>query len=65
MAKNHSLVRELRSHKLCGMAKNKKNKNRTSLVVQGQDCAPNTRGLCLVPGKGTRSHMPQLRPGSA
>ena len=26
---------------------------------------PNARGLDLIPGQGTRSHMPQLRPGTA
>ena len=25
-------------------------------------CAPNARGLGSIPGQGTRSHMPQLRP---
>ena len=27
--------------------------------------APNAGGLDLIPGHGTRSHMPQLRPGTA
>ena len=27
--------------------------------------APNARGLGSIPGQGTRSHMPQLRPGTA
>ena len=34
----------------------------TSLVVQWlRLCAPNARGPGLIPGQGTRSHMPQLR----
>ena len=33
-----------------------------SLVVQWlRLCAPDTGGLGLIPGQGTRSHMPQLR----
>ena len=34
----------------------------TSLVVQWvRLCAPNEGGLGSIPGRGTRSHMPQLR----
>ena len=34
----------------------------TGLVVQWlRFCTPNTGGLGLIPGQGTRSHMPQLR----
>jgi len=34
----------------------------TSLVVQWLKlCASNARGLGLIPGQGTRSHMQQLR----
>ena len=34
----------------------------TSLVVQWlRLCAPNAGGPGLIPGQGTRSHMPQLR----
>ena len=33
----------------------------TSLVVY----APNAGGLGLTPGRGTKSHMQQLRPGAA
>ena len=33
-----------------------------SLVVQWlRLCTPDTGGLDLIPGRGTRSHMPQLR----
>ena len=41
--------------------------NRTSLVVQRlRLCAPNERaGLGSIPGQGTRSCMPQLRPSAA
>ena len=35
-------------------------------MVQGlRLCALNSGGPGLVPGQGTRSHMPQLRPGAA
>ena len=35
----------------------------TSLVVQWLRChTPNARGLNSIPGQGTRSHMPLLRP---
>ena len=35
----------------------------TSLMVQWlRFCAPKTGGTGLIPGPGTRSHMPQLRP---
>ena len=35
---------------------------RTSLVVQWlRPCAPKTGGPGLIPGQGTRSHMPQLK----
>jgi hypothetical protein len=27
-------------------------------------CTPNAEDLGLVPGQGTRSHIPQLRPGT-
>ena len=38
----------------------------TSLVVQWlRLCAPNAGDPSLIPGQGTRSHMPQLRPGAA
>ena len=34
----------------------------TSLVVQCLGlCAPNAGGLGLIPGQGTRSHIPQLK----
>ena len=33
-----------------------------SLVVQQlRCCAPNAEGLSLIPGQGTKSHMPQLK----
>ena len=36
--------------------------NATSLVVQWlRLCAPNAGGVGLIPGQGTRLHMPQLR----
>ena len=36
-----------------------------SLVVQQlRLCAPTARGLGLIPGQGTRSHMAQLRLGT-
>ena len=39
---------------------------RTSLVVQWLRLrAPNAGGLELIPGQGSRSHVPQLRPGTA
>ena len=39
---------------------------RTSPMVQWLRLhAPNARGLGSIPGQGTRSHMPQLRPGTA
>ena len=38
----------------------------TSLVVQWlRLCAPNAGGPGSLPGQGTRSHMPQGRPGAA
>ena len=38
----------------------------TSMVVQWLRLqAPNAAGLGSVPGQGTRSHKPQLRPGTA
>ena len=38
----------------------------TSLVVQWlQLCAPNVGALGSIPDQGTRSHMSQLRPGTA
>ena len=38
----------------------------TSLVAQWLRLqAPNAGGLGLIPGQGTRSRMPQLRPGAA
>ena len=38
----------------------------TSLVVQWLRLwAPNAGGLCSIPSRGTRSRMPQLRPGAA
>ena len=38
----------------------------TSTVVQTlRRCTPNARGPGSIPGQGTRSHMPQLRPGAA
>ena len=38
----------------------------TSLVVQWLRLSTlNARGLGLIPGQGTRSHMVQLRPGVA
>ena len=38
----------------------------TSLVVQWLRLhAPNAGGTGLIPGQGTRSHMPQLRPDVA
>ena len=73
-----SLVRELRSHVLhsagwgvgrredtlkCSL---KKKGRGTSLVVQWlRLCTPNAGGPSLIPGRGTRSHMPQLRCSTA
>ena len=38
----------------------------TPLVAQWQRLqAPNAGGLGLIPGQGTRSHMPQLTPSTA
>ena len=38
----------------------------TSLVVQWLRLhAPNAGGPCSIPGLGTSSHMPQLRPNAA
>ena len=38
----------------------------TSLAAQWvRLCAPNAGGLQSIPGQGTRSHTPQLRPSSA
>ena len=38
----------------------------TSLVVQWlRLCALHAGGPGLIPGQGTRSHMPQLRPSAA
>ena len=38
----------------------------TSLVVPWlRHHTPNTGDLGLIPGQGTRYHMPQLRPGAA
>ena len=38
----------------------------TSLVVQWPRIyAPNAKSLGLIPGQGSRSHMPQLRPSTA
>ena len=38
----------------------------TSLVVQWlRLCAPVSGGLGSIPGQGTRSHVPQIRPGAA
>ena len=43
----------------------KKSKMGTSLVVQWlRLCAPNTGSPGLIPGQGTRSHMPQPRPST-
>ena len=43
-------------------AEKKKNLWGTSLVVQWLGlCSPNAGSLGLIPGWGTRSHMPQLR----
>ena len=37
----------------------------TSLVIQWlRLCAPDAGGLGLIPGQGTRSHIPQLRPST-
>ena len=44
----------------------KSNSMGTSLVVQGLGLhASNAGGPGSIPGPGTRSHMPQLRPGAA
>ena len=44
----------------------KSNSMGTSLVVQGLGLhASNAGGPGSIPGQGTRSHMPQLRPGAA
>ena len=51
-----------------GVAKNQKQLSdfHFSLVVQWiRPCALNVRGPGLIPGQGTRPHMPQLRPGAA
>ena len=42
-------------------------KSGTSLVAQwrGPHCDPSAGGLGLIPGRGTRSHTLQLRPGAA
>ena len=41
-------------------------KQGTSLVVQWlRFCNPNAGVLGSIPGQGTRSHMPRLRPGAA
>ena len=44
----------------------KKEKNRDFLVIQWlRFCTPNAGGPGLLPGQGTRSHKPKLRPGAA
>ena len=51
-----------------GVAKNQKQLSdfHFSLVVQWiRPCALNVGGPGSIPGQGTRSHMPQLRPGAA
>ena len=39
---------------------------KTQMMVQWlRLCTPSAGGLGSIPGQGTRSHMPQLRPGTA
>ena len=56
------MMNQRRERRLSGAAVKVGGNPKTSLVVQWlRLCAPNAGGPGLIPGQGTRPHMPQLK----